>query len=202
METAATACSWCGAGGDNGSATSFVVPPLSVASPVVALAEAGAVPETALPLTTKELPTTAQPNLRGIGGWLILVAIGLGLEPLGLLLSVGGALLVLMSPVSRDLIAAHPGVARLLLLSVAIDSVFIVALIVLNMLFYAKKKSFPRWAIGFLVANFVLDLAVHQMLVQYMPTFPSTDAFLSLFSAAIWIPYFLLSQRVKQTFVN
>lgn len=166
------------------------------------MADAGPLPEAALPALAAEPFSPAQKDLRGIEGWLILVAIGLGLEPLGLLLSVGGTLLALMSPMSRDLISAHPGVARLLMLSAAIDAIFIVALIVLNMLFYGKKKSFPRWAIGFLAANLILNLAVRQMLLQYMPAFPSTDAFLSLFSAAVWIPYFLLSQRVKQTFVN
>jgi hypothetical protein len=202
MEASATACSWCGAGGDNGSAASFVVPPLPVTSPAVALAEAAPVLDAALPPVTAEPLSAAQKDLGGIGGWLIVVAIGLGLGPFALLLSAGGALLLLMSPMSQDLLAAHPEVARLLMLSAAIDSVLILALILLNILFYGKKKFFPRAAIVFLVANFILDLAAHQMLLQFIPTFPSTGAFMSLVSAAIWIPYFLLSQRVKQTFVN
>lgn len=202
MEASATACSWCGAGGDNGSAANFVAPPLPVPSPAVAVAQAAPALDAALPPLTAEPSSTAQKDLRGIGGWLIVVAVGLGLGPFALLLAAGGALLLLMSPMSQELLAAHPSVARLLILNAAIYCLLIVALIVLNLLFYGRKKIFPRAAIGFLVANFVLDLTSQQMLRQYIPTLPSTGAFMNLVSAAIWIPYFLLSQRVKQTFVN
>lgn len=201
MEAAAAACAWCGAGGDNGSATTFVVPSAPVAAQP-ALAEAAAGPGEAVPPIPVGSFSLAQKDLRGIGGWLILVALGLGLGPIALLLALGASVLLLFSPEGQSLVAAHPGVTGLLLFNAATDAVLIVLLIVLNVIFYRTKKTFPRWAIGYLVVSFILEIAMHQMMLQYMPTYPSFDAFGSLAAAAIWIPYFLLSQRVKQTFVN
>jgi hypothetical protein len=200
MEIAATACAWCGAGGDNGSAASFVVPSAAVAP--IDLAEAAAGPGSALPTgeTVSLLP--AQANLKGIGGWLILIAIGLGLGAISLLLALGGFLLLLFSPASQALLAAHPGFGSVLWFEAIASVVFLAAIIALNFLFYQKRRDFPRWAIAFLAANFLLDAAIQQMMLQYVPTYPSFDAFVSLSAAAIWIPYFLISKRVKQTFVN
>lgn len=148
------------------------------------------------------LPAVNQKNLQGIGGWLILVALGLALGPFGLLLAVGGSMMLLFSPAGETVLAANPGVGGLLALDAAIDALFILALVYLNFHFYGKKRTFPRLAIGYLAASFVLQIALQRMMMQYMPTFPSWTALSSLISAGVWIPYFLLSQRVKQTFVN
>ena len=201
MEAAAGTCAWCGAGGDNGSATTFVVPSAPVAAQS-ALAEAAAGPGLAVPPIPAGPLLLGQKDLRGIGGWLILVALGLGFGPIGLLLALGASVLLLLSPEGQTLVAAHPGVAGLLLFNAVTDAVLIVLLILLNIVFYKTKKTFPRWAIGYLVVSFILEIAMHQMMLQYMPTYPSIDAFVSLAAAAVWIPYFLLSRRVKQTFIN
>lgn len=202
MDASATACAWCGAGGDNGSAASFVSQPNPVVASPVALAGDGAAPDTILPPIVDPSEPLFQKNLQGIGGWLILVAIDLAVDPLGYLLILGGSLFLMLSPAGQTLLAVRPGVGGLLLLNAAIDTLFIVALIVLNLQFYAKKKTFPRLVIGYLAASFILQVAIHQMIIQYMPTFPSFGAFDSLIAAGVWIPYFLLSKRVKQTFVN
>jgi hypothetical protein len=201
-ESAAEACAWCGAGGDNGSAESFVVPAAPVAAASMALGGAATAAGIAVDPAADLLPAVNQKNLRGIGGWLILVAIGLALEPFGLLLAVGGSMMELFSPAGETVLAANPGVGGLLALDAAIDALFILALVFLNFRFYGRKKAFPRLAMGYLAASFVLQIALQRMMVQYMPTFPSWTALSSLISAGVWIPYFLLSQRVKQTFVN
>lgn len=202
METAATACAWCGAGGDNGTASNFVIPSAPVADPNTPVLAAAAAPGDAVPPVPAGSLSIGQKDLRGIGGWLIVVALGLGFGPIGLLLALGASVLLLLSPEGQSLVAAHPGVAGLLLFNAITDAILIVLLIVLNIVFYKTKKSFPRLAIGYLVVSFILEVAMHQMMLQYMPTYPSIDAFGSLVAAAIWIPYFLLSQRVKQTFIN
>jgi hypothetical protein len=45
-------------------------------------------------------------------------------------------------------------------------------------------------------------LADHLMTLHYNPRSDWTTLFRSMASAAIWIPYFLQSQRVELTFIN
>ena len=201
MDTAATACAWCGAGGDNGSAASFVAPSVP-AAPAAALAGVAAGQDDGVrSLSIDSLPIE-QRNLKGIAGWLILVAINLALAPLGLLFAFGTDVLLLKSGQIQVLLAAHPGVASLLTFDAICDVVLVAALLVLNVLFYGKKKIFPRWFIIFLAASFILAFAIHQAMLNYMPSYPSLAAFGSFVSACCWIAYFLASERVKQTFVN
>ncbi|HEV2135093.1 MAG TPA: DUF2569 domain-containing protein [Terracidiphilus sp.] len=178
-----------------------MVPASPVAAASMAL-DGAATAGMALDPAANLLPEANQKNLQGIGGWLTLVAIGLALGPFGLLLAVGGSMMLLFSPAGAAVLAANPGVGGLLALDAAIDALFILALVYLNFHFYGKKKTFPRLAMGYLAASFVLQIAMQRLMVQYMPTFPSWTALSSLISAGVWIPYFLLSQRVKQTFVN
>jgi hypothetical protein len=202
VEYAAKACAWCGAGGDNGSAGSFVVPRTGVKTPPFALAEAGAASAAAFPPIAGASLAVNQKNLQGIGGWLTIFALDLALGPFAYLFAIGANFLLSSSPAGKSLLAEYPGVGGLLLLNSAIDALFIVALVFLNFQFYAKRKTFPHLAIGYLVASFILQIAVQRMILQYMPAYPSWAAFGSLASAGFWIPYFLLSRRVRQTFVN
>lgn len=200
MEQMATACTWCGAGGDNGSAASFVVPPVPI-TPEPALAGADAESNSAAFSVGVNAQSAAQKNLKGIGGWLVLVAINLVLAALGLLFGLGTDLLVLMGgriPAS----ASRPAVTGLLFFDAFSDLILLAALIALNIFFYGKKKIFPRWFITFLAVNFVLTFALQQMLSSYLPAYPSLMAFGSFVSASGWIAYVLRSERVRQTFVN
>jgi hypothetical protein len=194
MESAAAACAWCGAGGDNGSAPSFVIPRISL-TPDAALAAAGAELNTAGPLAAHGK------NLKGISGWLTLAALTLVLAPLSLLFALGTDLLFLMGgriPTS----VSRPAVSGLLFSDAISDLLLLAALIVLNIFFYRTKQIFPRWFITFLAISFIVNFAIQRMIAGYLPTYPTSVAFGSFVSASVWIPYFLRSERVKQTFVN
>lgn len=201
MDPAATACTWCGAGGDNGSAASFVVPTVPVA-PAAALAGVAAGQDAGVPAVSIDSLSIEQRNLKGIAGWLILVAINLALAPLGLLFALASDLLLLKSGQIQVLLAAHPAVSAVLMFDAICDVALVAALIVLNVLFYGKKKTFPRWFIIFLAISLILAFAIHQTMLNYVPTYPSLAAFGSFVSACVWTAYFVFSKRVKQTFVN
>lgn len=201
MDSAATACTWCGAGGDNGSAVSFVVP-TGPAAPAAALAGVAAGQDGGVAAVSIDSLAIDQRNLKGIAGWLILVAINLALAPLGLLFAFASDLLLLKSGQIQVLLAAHPAVSGVLMFDAICDVVLLAAMIVLNVLFYGKKKTFPLWFIIFLAMNLILALGIHQAMLNYVPTYPSLAAFGSFVSACGWIAYFVLSKRVKQTFVN
>lgn len=103
----------------------------------------------------------------------------------------------------------HPLVASLIVFDLVGQTVFIIAAIVLLVLFFKKHMSFPKWMIVYLAAT-VLFVSAGYMGVQFLPAAVEEtagdealqDVVRSAIAAAIWIPYFLRSVRVRNTFVN
>jgi hypothetical protein len=80
----------------------------------------------------------------------------------------------------------------------------IVALVCLNILFFKKKAAFPRSIIIFLVVRFALILIDTLAIERVMHSSAEDVSGLawSFIGASIWVPYFLVSRRVKATFVR
>lgn len=122
-------------------------------------------------------------KLKGIGGWLILPIIGL-------FSSIPFILYDLLSMNAEYVFNFYIGllsffdIAFLIFVSFALFSIF------------NKKKYVSKIMITFYIANISVG-----MVFSYL-----TEDFSSLFQAiiggAIWIPYFLKSERVKNTFVK
>ena len=104
--------------------------------------------------------------------------------------------------------AYHPLWAPWIIAELTINLVLLAGSIVVAFLFFAKRRLFPRFMIGFMVASVTVqafDLLAAQAIpaaaaeigVQEVRTFLGT-----LSSSAIWIPYFLRSKRVRATFVK
>jgi NADH:ubiquinone oxidoreductase subunit K len=145
-------------------------------------------------------------DLNGIGGWLILPAIGLVVSPFMSLHGIITASLLLTSSIYPSLSANHPSLTGLLIFEVIINAAILAAVICLNFLFYMKKRLFPRYIIALYAAQCALMLADY---LAAASVFPSADLSTGLFTvirsfivAAVWIPYFLNSKRVEATFVN
>jgi len=145
---------------------------------------------------------TTGTDLEGIGGWLILVAVGLGIGPLVSLSGVIRDLLMLYGEKYQNVLAARPGLAGLILYEAATNSIFLVALATLNYLFYQKKKSFPALMITFLASQLAFVLIDHLAARALQPSTSLAGVLRSLVGAVIWIPYYLRSERVKATFVH
>ncbi|MBK7377702.1 MAG: DUF2569 family protein [Ignavibacteriales bacterium] len=132
-----------------------------------------------------------------IGGWLIIVAINLILMPI---LSVWG----IISDIYALDYELPPSVSRLIYIEVLFLILIIIFGIILNILFYLRKKIFP------LLFIILLSLSAFSDLLFYLFA-PDIDnisrVYLVFFirsalAAAIWISYFLKSRRVKLTFIN
>lgn len=132
-------------------------------------------------------------DLKGIGGWLILPAIGLVLTPLVNL----GVIFAL------DIPALNVGrYQNLISFEIIMNLVIGAAAVCLCILFFKKKAILPRCMVYYLVGNFLLNL-LDYFLAQGEGLSPDpSDLGRSIIAAAIWIPYFLNSRRVKATFVN
>jgi len=155
----------------------------------------------------------AAPSLAGLRGWLILVGIAFSLAPLRILKDMLGnakafetrTWSVLTTPGTP---AYHPLWAPLLIGELVVNVVLLGVSVVAVYLFFAKRRAFPRVAIGFLAAGvviLVLDLLVVRMIPAAAQAIGASEIrglVQAAVGAAIWIPYFLLSARVRATFVR
>lgn len=149
----------------------------------------------------------AEPS--GIGGWLILIAIGQILGGLRLLASLAQYYRSIDSQLWRDYPFALSVEAVLNLLLLAI-------MVVTTVFFFTKSHQFPTFFIMQYVASILLyplDLGVVALAINAQTGQPisfileqminpkEVGQWLALpISAAIWIPYILRSKRVANTF--
>lgn len=153
-------------------------------------------------------------KIEGIGGWLILVAIGLMIAPVrigyGLVSDVlpaftGGAWEKLTTAGSP---AYHPLWAPLLITETAGNIFFIIFPLAILFFFFRKKRHTPLLMIIFLLSNLVFMVVDYLMamripIVAAMPEESTPTEIIRLaIACAIWVPYFLRSKRVKNTFVK
>lgn len=160
----------------------------------------------------KVLKTTE--NYEGLGGWLILVGLGIMVSTFSVMVSTVLICVQLVSSGSWEMLAT-PGAARynplwvpIMVGAIAIDAGFTIAWLFIAFLFFSKKKSFPVWYIGMIVITllFILadGLATNRVLpgVAMIGPYAKNEFVRQLIAAFIWIPYMLVSKRVKATFVR
>jgi hypothetical protein len=158
-------------------------------------------------------PKTAVPGVSGIGGWLILPTIGLVLSPLRILVDIFGQdssnlndLNTLLQP---ENIPMFRGLMTLIFVEIVANTALLVYTILLIVLFFRTRSSVPRlmigWYIGF-SALFFGDLLAYEILNLDQDDEGSTADIAgivrTLLVLMIWVPYFLYSERVRNTFVN
>jgi hypothetical protein len=158
--------------------------------------------------------TEAHPAPSGLGGWLILVGLGLIVAPIRLLIYLvqtfppifrDGAWEVLTTPGSD---AYHPLWASLLVGEIACHLVFVGAEIALLVFFFQHSRRFPTLYIVVAIANLLFIIAdawLGSLVLPDEPMFdPDTARELgrSVVGVAVWVPYMLVSKRVKNTFIQ
>ncbi len=157
---------------------------------------------------------TENKNLEGLGGWLILVGIGIILSPL--------KIIALIFPVYSDIFSngswealTTPGSeaynslwAPILMGEILINGVLVIAWLFIVFLFFSKKMAFPKWYIGILLFTLVFILVDAFSIKAVMPNEPVFDPETikalgqTLIATLIWVPYMLVSKRVKATFIK
>jgi len=138
-------------------------------------------------------------NLNGIDGWLILIAISLAFTPFVIARRILRTDLPIM--LAYGTLAAHSvGVAF-----VVRNLMTIAGLVLINILFYLKRRTFPLAMIVYWVWQILTHLgefALYATVLQERNATTIMRILSPLIGAAIWIPYLLLSRRVKATFVR
>jgi hypothetical protein len=155
------------------------------------------------------LDIAKQHPLYGVGGWLILVAIGTIVAPIRIAIG----LVPLYTNV--DYATLHPNLFAFIIAEIALNTVFVLWSLTNLLLLLSKHPWFPRSfaaTIGFSAVFVTLDAVASKVVMdsieQPMPwdqVFdPETlqETVRTIVAAAIWIPYTFVSRRVNVTYLN
>lgn len=154
----------------------------------------------------------------GIGGWLILPLISLITAPFVII----GYLMIDVIPyltseswqsiTSKSGELYHPLFGPFIIIDLIICIAQISTVIVLIVLFFKNKSSFPKLMVTYLITMLILNMVTGYIKLQILNTVYEADAStteLYMFNAiremvtsSIWITYFSKSKRVKNTFVK
>lgn len=154
-----------------------------------------------------EEQNTKTTSKEGIGGWLILVLIALIVTPLRLSFTLIKDFIPLFK--SMPSLAAFPELQTMIYVETFGNIIFIVFSIVLLIVMVNKDRRFPLLVIIFYVSNliFVVGDAIIASQIEVLSSFVNTGDSMkeiarSFVGTVIWVPYMLLSSRVKNTFVK
>ena len=152
---------------------------------------------------------------KGLGGWLVLIQIGLYVTFIRSFILVydfftntlgSEGWYALTSPASADY---HASWKLVLIFEVSANIILLLASVYLLTLLYNKRAVFPRWLIFYYIIGLLLQLVII-VLVAGIPQSSELAASGNLLSniarglvnGLIWTAYILRSKRVRNTFVN
>ncbi len=163
-----------------------------------------------------DIPVSFDSNTqKHIGGWLILVAIGITVTPLRVCYDMFNSPEFYNSNVWNNLIGIDTSTRNLLtgllmIVEMLYNFTFLVFSLLVVFLFYNRRTILPRFAIilfSTAIIFLIIDTCAAFTLNPQVYTASDRQAGYEeitreLISASIWIPYFIYSKRVKQTFVK
>ncbi|KRF05553.1 hypothetical protein ASG89_20730 [Paenibacillus sp. Soil766] len=146
----------------------------------------------------------------GFGGWLYFVA-------LGFILTFGNSLYYLIGtilPIYRDGLLSQLyeetwKYSFVIIYETVINIFFVIFPVFLGYLILKKKKLLKYMVINFYVINFIVNIgyyfitnSIEEMATHDFMGEQGRNIVKSLVTCLIWIPYFINSKRVKNTFIN
>lgn len=157
---------------------------------------------------------TVKPQLQGLGGWLVLVGIGLCLAPFVRIFTVAGSWDGFFSQQVWQVVAMPKGesyhalYAPLLIFEMLGNIILFGMHLTALTLFFGKRRAFPNFFIAMALTN-VLFIILDEVGCAMIPFLQAnagskghTEAFRAVFYAIIWSLYMVKSQRVKNTFTR
>ena len=157
-------------------------------------------------------PQELEPEPEGLGGWLILVAVGLAWSLVLMLTQLWRDFLPLLLEDQWALLTSpssdtyHPLWAPLLIFEVVLIIAFVAASIVCLALFFRRSPHFPRIMIAYYLATLVF-VATDLFLSNFIPAVAAASNAATIrplgqaiVTCAIWVPYMQRSRRVHNTF--
>jgi hypothetical protein len=170
-------------------------------------------PEADLTLENTESNQVFKSPAWPIGGWLILIALSVLISPVRLSYGIyslyfplftDGTMTLLMDATS-EYYDFH--LAMLIIVETILNLVMLFASLYMAYLFFKRRSLLPKFYIVFVVSSLVfitVDAFVAGLILGDVATADretTTEIIRSTISVIIWVPYFLMSVRVKNTFV-
>jgi hypothetical protein len=162
-----------------------------------------------------ETSKTDDEELTGIGGWLILVGIGRVIALPATLWIIFHTYVPQLTSGALDKLSQPGNVAYstlwkpIILFEFYNNIVLVIFEVVLLFLFFKKKKWFPKVCISMLIFSIVFTIIDAALVSKLQSSIsislninPLTQVTKVIVSSAVWIPYFLTSKRVKNTFIR
>ena len=157
---------------------------------------------------------TPDQKLKGLRGWLILVGIGVVVGPIRMLIQTVPLYLPIFSDGTFGLLTDPgsdyyiPFIGAYIVAEMFFNAAILLASIYLIYLFFTKHYLFPKLYILVLAGSALFIFIDAWIGTYFFPDDPMMDADMArefgrlLIGALIWIPYMLVSKRVKLTFVE
>lgn len=160
-----------------------------------------------------DIPTKVKPGFeKNIGGWLVLIAIGLTLTPIVVLSEFlfdseyfsKSTWSILFSTSENYTLAFY------MLFELIFNSIFLIFSILVVVLFFKKRTIAPRLIIIFMAVTLLIAI-IDSILGIYFSPIPATgpekqefklEIIKKVIQCLIWIPYFIYSRRVEETFTK
>lgn len=143
------------------------------------------------------LQTTSDKQLKGIRGWLVLPALGLIFLPIILVVSI--------FQVAEVIGTAEPALGSILVFEVVANAAFLALVLYVAYHFFKESMKAPKLVILMYIFGAAITF-VDALLVDSLGILSSDEVYSDFIQAAIaaliWIPYFMKSVRVKNTFIN
>ena len=142
-----------------------------------------------------------------IGGWLVVVAIGLILSPFRMIYDLFNLPEVYDSQMWANLVALKRyDLFAFILFTHVYNVVFFAYMILILILFIKRRSSLPKLITIYFAINCFMTVADSLIGSALDPSVTNKseyyrNMFSSVVAAVIWIPYFNMSSRVKETFV-
>ncbi|MCU8150880.1 DUF2569 domain-containing protein [Vibrio vulnificus] len=149
-----------------------------------------------------------------IGGWLILIAIGVIIAPVRLFYFVGVSYPSIFTDGTWEALTTYgseiysPLWGPIIIGEIVGNLLFAFLGLYLAYLFFTKKSVFPKWYLGLTITSTVfllIDAYLVSIVAPEIEMFNSDttlEVVRSLFSLCVWSPYLLFSQRSKGTFTK
>lgn len=151
--------------------------------------------------STMDLSGEPEQKLPPIAGWLVLPALGLLLSPLRNVYEIWSSWQMLNNPLFTSAAERVPAINTAVAWELGMNVLYLGLLLYVAALFFRRKKTAPRAYIGLMLALLGCALVsefILRPLVNLQPD--GTTLLKAVIPCVIWIPYFLVSKRVAETF--
>lgn len=151
--------------------------------------------------------TAKAPGQASFSKWLWAVAISLIVMPvIRVMAIVNHQLPKLTGDAFQPHLQAHPGLSNLLYFEIGINALLVIGALVLNFLFYTKRKMFPMLMVVYVAVTVLFRVAVVAAVNSMFPDLNLSASYITLLRyllyAGAMIPYLLTSNDIKKRFVN